>query len=198
MGAGFQLNRSQSSGEFAGVTEVFDIAATHTTRLAVGDVVTISGTSTVTPVGSQMAGRSQIDAADPNDAPPIAEITGIISSFTPNLAEESLNDAGGLAALTAGSAQVVIDNNTLFEVESATTLVANNVGLNATFVATEATQTGGLTISNMTLTGTGAVAEVDFPFRIFKLLEGKTSGVLGDRALVRMNNTTAKPGALGV
>jgi len=194
MAAGFNLSRSQSSGEFSGQTEIFDVAATHLTRIAIGDVVVLTGTSTTVPVGSQMFGRSQVDRQGTGTA----VFTGIVESIAPDLANEELNDAGGLDALKAGSMQVILDINSLFEVESDATIVAASVGLNFDFIPTAATQTGGLTISNMELDGSSGVATAATPFRLVKLLEGLTSGVLGDRALVRMNATTSHNGVLGI
>lgn len=194
MGAGFQLSRSQSSAEFSGVTETFDVDGAHAGIIAIGDVVTLSGTSTVTPIGSQMAGRAQVDSPANGTSP----FTGIVCSIVPDLSNESLNDAGGLPATTAGSVVVVLDNASLFEVESDLLIAADGVGLNFDFIDDVATQTGGLSISNMELDGSSGVVTKATPFRLVKLLEGLTSGILGDRALVRMNDTTTNDGATGI
>jgi len=187
MAAGFELIRNQSAGEFVGTTELYDIAAGHSTRLAIGDVVVITGTSNAT------TGRAGVDAAAQ-----AAAITGVIESFAPDFDNESFNDAGGLAASTGGTAQVIVDPNSLFEAEASATLDAVDVGLNAEAVITAATQTGGLTISNMEIDSATKATTSTLHFRIVKLLEGKTSGVLGDRAIVRLNNTTIRAGAAGV
>jgi len=187
MAAGFELNRNQSASEFVGTTELYDIASGHSTRLAVGDVVRLTGTSNAT------TGRAGVDAVTQAQS-----LTGVIESFAPDLENESLNDAGGLAASTAGTALVIIDPNSLFEAEADATLSAVDVGLNVEALITAATQSGGLTISNMEIDSSTKASTSTLHFRIVKLLEGKTSGVLGDRALVRINNSTIRAGATGV
>ncbi len=196
MGAGFSLSRSQSSAEFVGTTELFDVAADNARIIAKGDVVIITGESTVTPVNKQVAGRSQVETAA--DGAVATRQTGIVEAIAPDLANEALNDAGGLAALTAGTLFVIVDGNTLFEAESDATILAAQVGLNIGFVATEAVKTGGLTISGFELDGSSAATTITLPFRIVKLLKGKDTGILGDRALVRLNATTANNGAAGI
>lgn len=185
--AGFQLSRTQNSSEFVGKTELYAIlAADNAARLAPGDCVVITGD------GDAVTGRSGITIAAQ-----AAAITGVIDSIAPNIDTESLNDIG-IAASTAGTCQVITDRASLFEVETSATLVVANVGLNAEAVVTAATQSGGLTISNMTLDQATVATTSTLHFRILRLLPGLTSGVLGDRALVRLNNTTEIAGATGI
>lgn len=187
MSAGFELARVQSSGEFTGQTEMYEIiAAGNAARLAPGDAVVITGD------GDATSGRSGITIAAQ-----AAAITGIIESIAPQLDSESLNDIG-IAATTAGKCQVITDRNAVFEVECSATLVVANVGLNAEAVVTAATQSGGLTSSNMTLDQATVATTSTLHFRILRLLPGKTSGVLGDRAEVRLNHTTQTDGAAGI
>ena len=187
MSSGFQLDRVQSSGDFTGQTELYEIIAVgNAARLAPGDCVVITGD------GDATSGRSGITIAAQ-----AAAITGVIESIAPQLDSESLNDTG-IAASTAGTCQVITDRNAVFEVESSATLVAANVGLNAEAVVTAATQSGGLSISNMTLDQATVATTSTLHFRILRLLPGISSGVLGDRALVRLNETTQTAGAAGV
>lgn len=187
MSAGFTLSRTQNSGEFVGKTELYAVLAAETApRLAPGDCVVITGD------GDAVTGRSAITKAAQS-----AAITGVIESIAPSIDTESFNDIG-LAASTAGTVQVITDRDAVFEVETSATLVVANVGLNADAVITSATQSGGLTISNMTLDQATVQTTSTLHFRILRLLNGISSGVLGDRALVRMNNTTAIAGATGI
>ena len=187
MSSGFQLSRLQGSGDFCGGTELYDIDATNNaSRLAPGDCVVITGD------GHATNGRSGITIAAQG-----AAITGVIESIAPNFATESLNDTG-IAASTAGTCQVITDRQAVFEVEASATLAAANVGLNADAVVTAATQSGGLTISNMTLDQSTVAVTSTLHFRILRLLDGATSGTYGDRALVRFNNTTEIAGAAGL
>lgn len=187
MSSGFQLSRTQGAGDFDGSTELYAVLAAETApRLAPGDCVVITGD------GDSVTGRSAI-----TKAAQAAALTGVIESIAPDLDNESLNDTG-LAGSTAGKAQVITDRQAVFEVEVNTTLVDANVGLNADAVITSATQSGGLTVSNMTLDqGTVAVTNT-LHFRILRLLPGISSGVLGDRALVRLNHTTEIAGGTGI
>ena len=186
--AGFELSHSRSSsGDFTGVGQEYDIPVGNAGRLAVGDAVTLTGTSNAT------NGRAGVVIAAQG-----ASIVGVITSFSPDIANESFNDAGGIAATTAGACHVVTDEKAMFEVECSATLNAVDVGLNAEAVVTAATQSGGLTISNMTLDSATKATTNTLHFHIHRLLEGATTGTLGDRALVSLNGTYFNTGATGV
>lgn len=185
MPGGFQHARTQSQGDVTGKLFAYDVAATHSTRIAPGDVARISGTASAD-------GKPQADTAASTQS-----VTGIITAIDLQLAGEALSNTG-LAALTAGGFSVDVDPHALYEVDvSNGPLVVANVGLNADLVATAASLTGGLTISNMTINATGAATTQTLPFRIVALLEDD-AGVLGNRALVRINNSTISDGAAGV
>ncbi len=72
-----------------------------------------------------------------------------------------------------------------------------DVGLNADSDWATATLSGGLTVSNMALDATTALGTNTLQFRIVQLLEDD-AGVLGNRAIVRFNNTTIRAGTTGV
>ena len=186
MSAGFSLSRLQSAGEFTGATELYAVAGTHPI-LATGDTVVISGT----------------DADSIDDRSVVTQsgntlITGVIESIAPDLANEELNDANGIPANGVRNVQVITDINAVFEVDVANgPLTAVQVGLNALILDTDAVKTGGLTTSQMKLNATGVNTTATFPFRILRRLRD-TAGVLGNRALVRINATTTRPGAAGV
>jgi hypothetical protein len=187
MSAGFQLKTSQSSGDYCGAIRRFDIPSDNGGRLAIGDVVTLTGDSNTSD------GEAEIVIASQS-----ARIAGVIQSFAPDIANESFNDAGGIAASTAGKAFVAVDKNLLFEVECSATLNAADVGLNADAVVTAATQSGGLTVSNMTLDSATKATTATLHFKIHQLLEGATSGTLGDRALVSINGSYLQGDITGV
>lgn len=168
-----------------GKLERFDVAATHATRLAIGDLVRMTGTASAT-------GVAQVDAPTAGQS-----VTGVISGIVPGFATENFTDTG-LAASTAGSVLVQCDPRAEYEVDVVNgPLVVADVGLNATYVPTAATNTAGYTQSNMVLNATGIAATSTLPFRIVKLLVG-SDGVLGSRALVRLNESTVIAGATGV
>ena len=185
MTGGFQVQKSQGDGDYTGKLFTYDVDAGHGTLLSPGDVMRITGTA-------DADGRPGVDAATAGQS-----ITGILDAVAPIFAGEQLSETG-LPAGTGGTVQLLIDPMRLFKVDvSNGPLLVTEVGLNADIVATAATKTGGLTISNMTLNATGVATTQALPFRIVQLLEDE-AGVLGNVALVRPNNTTLSDGATGV
>ncbi len=169
-----------------GKLERFEVAATHATRLAIGDLVRITGEANAT------TGVPQVDAPTAGQA-----VTGVISGIVPGFATENFTDTG-LAASTLGEVLVQTDPRAEYEVDVVNgPLAAASVGLNADFVPTAATNTAGYTQSNMVLNATGVATTATLPFRIVRLLRG-ADGVLGSRALVRVNQSTMIAGATGV
>ena len=185
MSGGFNWDRSQGPTDTNGKVFTYDVAAAHATAIAPGDVIRISGTASAD-------GKPQADVATATQS-----VTGICFGVDPTFAGEALSQTT-LPALTAGSLKVNVDPDALYEVDVANgPLVVANVGLNADIVATAASTSGGLTVSNMTLNATGVATTVTLPFRIVALREDD-AGALGERALVRINNSTNSPGAIGV
>lgn len=169
-----------------GKLERFEVAATHATRLAIGDLVRLTGSA------NDETGVAQVDAPTAGQS-----ITGVISGIVPGFATENFTDTG-LAASTLGAVLVQCDPRGEYEVDVVNgPLVAANVGLNADFVPTAATNTAGYTQSNMVLNATGVATTATLPLRIVRLLKG-ADGVLGSRALVRINSSTMIAGAAGV
>jgi len=183
--AGFEYARKQGTGGTEGMVQTFAVSAAHTTLLAPGDAVVITGDGSV-------LGVSEVNTGNATTAN-----TGVIISVDFQLAGENLTETG-LPALTAGTVKVELDPQALYEIETDATLVVANVGLNIGINTTVATKTGGLTISNMTADSATAAVTITLPYRIVALLEGNTSGVLGDRILARPNATTQSDGALGI
>jgi hypothetical protein len=168
-----------------GKLRTFGVPADHASLMAIGDVVRVTASA-------DTAGLPQVDVATAAQS-----VTGVISGITPNFSTENFTDVS-LAALVAGSVQVITDPRAEFEVDvSNGPLVAADVGLNVDLVATAATATGGLTSSNMTVNFTGRATTDTLPFRVLRLVVG-SDGVLGSRCVVRINNSTAIAGATGV
>lgn len=186
MSGGFKFLKTQSQGDVTGKQYLYEVAAAHSTALASGDVIRITGTANAT------TGVPLADAAAASES-----ITGVMSAALPTFSGEALSNAS-LAALTGGSILVNIDTQALYEVDvSNGPLAVTSVGLNANLVATSATTTGGVTSSAMTVNATGVATTQTLPFRIVALKEDE-DGVLGNVAVVRINNSTISDGAVGV
>lgn len=184
---GFVLDLSQGSSDHNGKLETFSVDAGHTTLLAAGDVVTITGTADAN-------GISEVDAAAA-----LGTVTGVLASVTPQYAGENLTETG-LPASTAGQVQVHIDPNLNFIVPvTGVALVAADVGLNIDIDATAATKSGGLTISNMAIDSATKAVTATLPFRIVGLVPSEVDSVPdGTLARVRFNDTTSNTGVAGV
>lgn len=183
--SGFELATSSIS-ELRINEYVSDAAAV---KIAIGDVVVITGTASATgiPEVKQISGTN----------PWVAAITGVVVGIKPNFATENFSSTG-VAASTAATLLVCDDPRALYEVESDATLVVADVGLNVDIISTEATLSGVMYRSNYKLDGSSVVTTAATPVRVVKLLKGATTGTLGDRALVRFNETTDIAGAAGV
>lgn len=169
-----------------GKIHIFNVDVAHATRLAKGDVVRLTGT------GTALTSIPEVDAATAGQS-----ITGVIAGIVPSYATEAFTDTG-LAASTAGTVLVCFDPHATYEVDVVNgPLVVADVSLNADLVATASTLSGGLSQSNMTLNATGKATTSTLQFRILKILVG-SDGVLGSRALVRINNSTLITGVTGV
>jgi len=184
MSGGFRYTGSLSDNP-CGKLRTYAVPSSHASLIAIGDVVRVTGTAAAD-------GLPQVDVATATQS-----VTGVISGITPNFATENFTDVS-LAASTAGAVQVIIDPHGEFEVDvSNGPLVVADVDLNVDLVATAATASGGLTVSNMTVNATGKATTATLPFRVTALLVG-SDGVLGSRCKVRVNNSTAVSGAIGV
>lgn len=184
--SGAKLVKTQGSGDYTGKIQKFHVASGHSTLLAQGDFVIITGTA-------HTDGTAQVDAASAAGL-----ITGFIVGFEPNI---SALETKGLPASTAGYVYVQTDPYALFEIEIGTSALAvTDVGSNADITATAASSSGNLARSNMVLdgsavAGSGATAQL----RIVGLVpeSGATLGAVGQKALCRINESTEK-GAVGV
>lgn len=183
----FVLDLSQSSGDHNGKLETYSVAAGHSTLLAPGDVIRITGTSD-TSTGEALA----------DSATQAQSMTGIIAGIEPIFAGENLTETG-LPAATAGKIRCHIDPNLNFIVPvTGGALAAGDVGLNADADITAASKLGGLTISNMALDSGTKAATASLQFRIVGLVPNESGVVDGLTARVRINNSTLRAGTTGV
>lgn len=181
----FLYQGSESQGAIDGKQKLRAVAVTHAGVLGPGDLVVITGDGSAT-------GISEVDIGVANTAN-----TGVISSVTPNFAGEQLSITH-LPATTAGNVLVNVDDQALYDVPvSNGPLTSDDLGLNAPAVVTVGTVSDSVFVSNMGVNATGAAVTSTLPLRIVELREDD-AGVLGNRALVRMNETTSKLGATGI
>ena len=184
MSGGFTCLGSLSSN-YDGKGRTYAVPSSHASLIAIGDVVTETGTAAAN-------GDAQVDVATASTI-----VTGVIVGIKPDYSTEALSDIK-IAASTAGTVIVNCDPNAEYEVDvSNGPLVLADVGLNANLVATAATTSGGLTTSNMTLNATGVATTATLQFRIVRLLTS-AAGVLGGRAVVRVNKSINNTGGTGI
>ena len=153
--------------------------------LGPGDMVVITGDGSTT-------GISEVDIGTENIGN-----TGVIASVAPTFAGEALSQTH-LASSTLGNVLVNVDNEALYDVPvSNGPMTVDDVGLNCPLVATVGTVSSSVFASNMGANATGIATTSTLPLRIVAIRED-SAGVLGNRALVRMNETTSKLGATGI
>lgn len=180
----FLYQGTESNGSVDGKMKTFAVDAAHAGVLGPGDLVIITG-------DGDASGRSEVDIGLTTNS------TGVVSAVVPNIAGEALSQTH-LAALTAGQVLVNVDDGALYDVPvSNGPLVVAEVGLNAPAVVTAGTVSDSVFTSNMGVNATGAAVTATLALRIVRLLEDE-AGVLGNRALVRLNATTSKAGAAGI
>lgn len=173
------------SSNYDGKGRTYAVPSSHASLMCIGDVVTETGTA-------DSLGNPQVDVATASTI-----VTGVVVGIVPDYATEQLSDIK-IPASAAGTVIVNVDPNAEYEVDVENgPLVVANVGLNANLVANAATTEGGLTRSNMTLNATGIATTATLQFRIVRLVTG-SDGVLGSRAVVRVNKSTNNTGATGI
>lgn len=185
--AGFILDLSQSSADHDGKLETFFVDAAHTTILAPGDVIRLTGTADLA------TGVAEVDAVTQGQS-----LTGVIAGIEPLFVGENLTETG-IPALTGGQVRCHIDPNLNFIVPvTGGNIAIDDVGLNADADITAATKTGGLTISNMALDSTTKAATDTLQFRIVGIAPNAAGAFDGSLARVRINNSTIRTGTTGV
>lgn len=185
MTGGFKHVNSDSQGDITGKQKTFSVVAATDQVIVPGDLVRIAGTANAQGV------------ADVALAPTGTASTGVVMSIDLTLAGESLSTTHHVAG-TVGTLKVNVDPNATYEVDVANgPLAITDVGLNAPAVVTEATALGGLFPSVMQVNATGAAVTATLPLHIVALKED-ADGVLGNVAIVRLNETTVAAGATGI
>lgn len=186
MAGGFRPIQDRSGHSYTGKVETYAVDAAHASILAVGDLVVETGNL------DAATGVSEVDAAAAGGL-----ITGVIIGidFDPSNLE-----AKGLAASTAGTVKVAVDQDMLLEAEtSGGTFAVTDVGGNLPIVATAATAAGGLVNSNMTVNTAGASISGTDQIRVVGV---KDSGDItypapaGTTLICRINESTSN--AVGV
>ncbi len=185
MPGGFKLANTESQGDVTGKQKTFAVLVATTEVIVPGDLVRIAGTANAQGV------------ADVSIAPTGTACTGVVMSIDPTFAGEALSQTHHVSG-TLGTIKVNVDPNALYEVDVANgPLLITEVGLNCPAVVTEATAAGSLFPSVMTANATGAATTPALPLQIVALKED-AAGVLGNVAIVRLNETTVAPGATGI
>jgi len=183
--AGLKFVGSDSQGDITGKSKTFHVLASHSGVLGPGDLVVLTGTSFTD-------GYAEVDIGTANIGN-----TGVVTGVRPTYTGEALSYTH-LPASTAGYLTVNTDPFALYEVDVANgPFTAVDVGLNCPAVVTVGTVTGSIFVSNMKANFTGRATTATLPLTVVRLLVG-SDGVLGSRALVRVNETNSKLGATGI
>lgn len=172
--AGFKPVNNVGAAENSGKLERVYVDSSHSTIIAPGDVVKYTGTADAN-------GVAAVDVVTG-----AGTVAGVVDSIDYNISGEALSDTG-LAASTAGYVFIRTQPTDVFLVDCDETLAVADVGLNAQPDWVAATKTGGLSISNVQLDSSTKATTATLQFRIIGLAQDD-DGVLGNRALVRLNN----------
>lgn len=175
----FTLVNSGGMSENSGKVRTVAVAAAHATLIAPGDIVRFTGTSRAAD------GVAEVDVVTATGQ----QVAGVVTAVDYQLAGENLSFTG-LAAGVAGNLQIQTSPDLLFTVPTTATLLAADVGLNADANFAVATRSGVLDISNVILNSASKATTATLQFRIEGLLPD-AAGVLGNVALVRINNQSA-------
>jgi hypothetical protein len=176
----FSVNTAgNSTAENVGKVRRFFVASAHATFLAPGDQVRLTGTS-------DTEGVAAVDAVTAT----AQQIAGVIASVEYQVVGENLSNTG-LPAGTAGYVYVHTDPALWFLAPVANgPLVAADVGLNVDGTYTASTRVGGMSVSTQGVNATGKATTATLQYRVQGLLPD-ANGVLGNVALVSINNQTA-------
>lgn len=174
----FTLVNAGGMAENTGKVRSVAVAAAHTTIIAPGDIVRFTGTA-------RADGVAEVDVVTATGQ----QVAGIVAGVNYNVAGENLTYTG-LSALTAGELFIHTSQDLLYIVPASATLAVADVGLNADANFAVATRSGVLDVSNVILNSASKAATATLQFRIEALLPD-AAGVLGNVALVRINNQSA-------
>lgn len=175
----FTLVNAGGMSENTGKVRSVAVASSHATLIAPGDIVRFTGTSRATD------GVAEVDVVTATGQ----QVAGIVAGVNYNVAGENFTYTG-LAASTAGDLFIHTSPDLLYTVPVTATLAAADVGLNADTDFVVATRSGVLDISNVRLNSASKATTATLQFRIEGLLPD-AAGVMGNVALVRINNQSA-------
>lgn len=172
-------NAGNSTGDNTGKTRRVYVDAAHATLIAPGDLVRATGSA-------DSEGVAAVDALTATGQ----QVFGVVASVEYRYAGENLSRTG-LPAGSAGYLYVQTDPALWLEAPVVNgPLLAADVGLNVDSTYTAATNSGVLDISNMSINATGKATTATLQLRVQQLLPD-ANGVLGNRALVSINNQSA-------
>lgn len=178
---GFKPIADVNGGQFVGALVRYHVASSHSTKLAIGDLVKITGTA-------HTDGTPEVDAAAAAGL-----LTGVIVGV--EVSPSSLEQKH-LPASTAGYVLVAQQPKLYMKANySGGTPAVTDVGGNADIVATEASASGGLMFSNMKVDASSfgsATAQV----RLEKIVY-QADGSTIDHLIVSINESTVT-GVVGV
>jgi hypothetical protein len=173
--SGFRVNKSVNSAGYAGLLQRAYIPSSNSKLIAPGDLIVFSG------AGDSKGTRGAVRASS----------SGVVAGVVAGIDVESENNINsiGLAASTAGYVDFIDHPDAEFIVDTTATLNDEDIGLNANATFTDSTSAGGIVTSGMKLDSSTKATTATLQFRIVGLAEDD-DGVLGNRAIVRLNNVS--------
>lgn len=180
--AGFTPVQDLSGHQYTGKIETYPVSSSHSTALAVGDIVTFTGTA------DTVTGLPFVDAASGSGV-----LLGPITSVNYN--PSNIDRTGVLPALTAGFVQVAVDRQLLMVTQLSTTVTATKVQLNYPLLPTACTtfNNGNNAYSNMKINTAGAGQTAADQLRLEAFVNDLQDGVslaAGATVYVRINQST--------
>jgi hypothetical protein len=161
--AGFQPVQNIQAGDYTGKQVVYPVLPGHENLLAVGDMMSFSGTSDVNGnpyVQAAVAGSTDI-------------LVGPISTIQFN--PQNLQQVG-LPVGVSGFVTIEYDRYSLLQAKISADIIGAAVQLNFPILATAATLTGGLAYSNMKIDTSGGGTTATNQIRIESAPNGLTAG----------------------
>lgn len=171
--SGFKISKDLGNGGYAGALLRAYVPSSNAKIIAQGDVVKATGSGDA----EGLPGVSRAAAA--------GTIYGVVTSV--DFTSESNIDKNWLPASTEGYVNIQGLPDVAFEVDCSAQLNAADIGLNADATFSDSTVSGGMATSGMQLDSSTKATTATLQFRIVALLPDD-DGVVGNRALVRINN----------
>lgn len=201
---GLRPVKKQGSGSYNAGARPYYVASTYATALFIGDpVVRVAGGSNAADIdlaGGNKFGAGQLGTIEKASAGDGNAITGVIVGFSP---DPSNLDKIHNPASTERVAWVVDDPYAEFEIQADGAVPAASVGLNANLIFTNSGSTvTGLSGVELDTTSDAPAADASNQLRILSIVpgprEGDTVNSAGNVCIVRINQHTEAPGALGI